>query len=147
MAMTAPARRLAGRVVLVTGASSGIGRATARLLAEQGARVFGSSRRQRPNRNGVEMVPLDLRSAESVQACVDRVIAQAGRIDVPVNNAGVMHERFAEETTAADAAAVMDVNFFGTARVVNAVLPTMRTRRQGRIVNVGTCPLHRGAAP
>lgn len=138
MGVSTAASSLAGRVVLVTGASSGIGRVTARLLAKRGARVFGTSRRQRPREGGVEMVSLDLRSTASVQDCVDRVLARAGRIDVLVNNAGAVHEGFAEETTEADAAAVMDVNFFGTVRLVNAVLPGMRVRREGRIVNVGS---------
>ncbi|WP_193319048.1 SDR family NAD(P)-dependent oxidoreductase [Nonomuraea phyllanthi] len=128
----------AGDVVLVTGASSGIGQATARLFAERGARVFGTSRRARPDGAGVEMLQLDLRSAESVQHCADEVTARAGRIDVLVNNAGVMHEGFAEETTPAEAQAVFATNFFGTTRLVHAVLPGMRARRRGRVVNVGS---------
>ncbi len=128
----------AGRVVLVTGASSGIGRATARLLARDGARVFGTSRREHPDADGVAMLVLDVRSAESVRDCVGRVLERAGRVDVLVNNAGVMHEGFAEETTPADAAAVLDTNFFGAVRVTDAVLPGMRARRGGRVINVGS---------
>lgn len=129
---------LAGRTVLVTGASSGIGLATAHLLAGQGARVFGTSRQERPDEGRVEILQLDIRSEESVQHCVDLVLARAGHIVILVNNAGVMHEGFAEETTMADAAAVMDTNFFGTVRVTHAVLPSMRARRQGDIINVGS---------
>ena len=78
------------QVVLVTGASSGIGAATAALLAERGYRVFGTSRRPRPTRRarGVEMLELDVRSDASVEACVDALLARAGRIDILVNNAG-----------------------------------------------------------
>ncbi|WP_216212623.1 SDR family NAD(P)-dependent oxidoreductase [Amycolatopsis aidingensis] len=120
--------------VLVTGASSGIGRATALAFAEHGARVFGTSRHPRPAGDGVEMLELDVRSAESVRRCVERV----GRIDVLVNNAGVMCEGFAEEVTPAQAQEVLEANFLGTVRVTNAVLPGMRARRAGRIVNVGS---------
>ncbi|WP_165974344.1 SDR family NAD(P)-dependent oxidoreductase [Nonomuraea deserti] len=128
----------ASRTVLVTGASSGIGQATARLFAERGARVFGTSRRALGDDGGVEMVQLDIRSEESVRQCVDRVLDRAGGIDVLVNNAGVMHEGFAEETALTDAQAVFDVNFFGTVRVTHAVLPGMRARRQGHVINVGS---------
>lgn len=126
------------RNVVVTGASSGIGKATARLFAENGFRVFGTSRRDHPDEPGVEMLRLDVRSDESVTRCVDEVLTRAGRIDVLVNNAGTMHEGFAEETTIEEAHAVFAANLFGVARVINAVLPGMRSRRQGRIINVGS---------
>jgi NAD(P)-dependent dehydrogenase (short-subunit alcohol dehydrogenase family) len=126
------------RTVLVTGASSGIGQATARLFAELGARVFGTSRQVRPDEQGVEMLQLDVGSADSVRRCIDQVLARADGIDVLVNSAGVMHEGFAEETTATEAEGVMDTNFFGTVRVTHAVLPGMRARRQGHIISVGS---------
>jgi NAD(P)-dependent dehydrogenase (short-subunit alcohol dehydrogenase family) len=133
-----PASSFGPRTVLVTGASSGIGQATARFVVQRGARVFGTSRTPRPDPYGVEMLPLDLRDQESVQECVDAVLARAGRIDVLFNNAGVMQEGFTEETTLTDAQAVMDTNFFGAVRVTRAVLPGMREHRQGRILNVGS---------
>lgn len=125
-------------VVLVTGASSGIGAAVAALFVRDGFRVFGTSRHDHPDGFGVEMLALDVRSEDSVQRCVAEVLARAGRIEVLVNNAGVMHEGFAEETTLAEAHAVFETNLFGVARVSNAVLPGMRRRRQGRIINVGS---------
>ncbi len=125
-------------IALVTGASSGVGQHTARRFAEQGFRVFGTSRRDRPDWLGVEMLRLDVHSQESVQQCVDEALTRAGQIDVLVNNAGAMHEGFAEETTMPQAAAVFETNFFGTVRVINAVLPGMRRRRTGRIINVGS---------
>ncbi|BCJ39261.1 short-chain dehydrogenase/reductase [Actinocatenispora thailandica] len=124
--------------VLVTGAATGIGRATARLFAERGARVFGTSRQARPADAGVEMLVLDVRSARSVRDCVDAVVTRCGQLDVLVNNAGASCEGFAEETSPAAAEAVFDTNFFGAVRVTHAVLPGMRARRRGRIVNVGS---------
>jgi NAD(P)-dependent dehydrogenase (short-subunit alcohol dehydrogenase family) len=127
-----------GGVVLITGASSGIGRATALLFAENGFRVFGTSRRDRPDEHGVQMLRLDVCSQESATHCVNQVLDHAGRIDVLVNNAGIMHEGFAEETTLEEADAVFEANLFGVVRVTNAALPAMRARRQGRIINVGS---------
>lgn len=124
--------------VLITGASSGIGQATARLLAGAGFRVFGTSRRRHPDEAGVEMLELDVRSDESVARCVAEVLARAGRIDVLINNAGVEHVSVAEETTMEEAHVVFETNFFGVVRMTNAVLPGMRARRQGRIINVGS---------
>lgn len=120
-----------GGSVLVTGASSGIGQATARLFADNGFRVFGTSRRDCPSERGVQMLRLDVRSAESVARCVQDVSEQAGGVDVLINNAGIMHEGFAEETTIEQAHAVFDTNLFGVARVTNAVLPGMRASRPG----------------
>src|SRR5206468_6202771 len=87
------------QTILVTGASSGIGQATARLLAERGFTVFGTARKPEiAQSHGVTMVALDVRSDESVRACVEQVIAKAGRIDVLVNNAGYAVTGAAEET-------------------------------------------------
>lgn len=133
-----PAASTRPRTVLVTGASSGIGRATARRFAAEGFRVFGTSRQQRPDEHGVEMVPLDVCSDKSVQQCVGRVLARADQIDVLVHNAGVMHRGFTEETPPEQAHAVFETNFFGATRVIQAVLPSMRERRDGRIITVGS---------
>lgn len=133
-----PSPHRSSRTAFVTGASSGIGRATARIFAERGWRVFGTSRRERPTEQGVTMLTLDVRSEDSIRSCVQEVQERAGHIDVLVNNAGVMHQGFAEETTLAEAEAVFAANFFGTVRVTNAVLPGMRGRGQGRIINVGS---------
>jgi NAD(P)-dependent dehydrogenase (short-subunit alcohol dehydrogenase family) len=124
-------------VALVTGASSGFGREIARRLAERGYRVFGTSRHPsatRPER--VEIVRLDVGSEDSVRACVGAVLDSAGRIDLLVNNAGTTHVSVVEETDLATARAVLDTNFFGVARVTGAVLPGMRARRSGRIINI-----------
>ncbi len=86
----------------------------------------------------MQMLRLDVRSDESVERCVAEVLSRTGRIDVLVNNAGVMHEGFAEETTIEQAQEILATNLFGAARMVNAVLPGMRARRRGRIITVGS---------
>ncbi len=126
-------------VALVTGASSGIGRATAQALARDGYCVFGTSRKPMPdNGDGVAMLVCDVTDDGSVQAVVDKVLSLAGRIDVLVNNAGIGLLGGAEESTAAQAKALFDVNVFGVIRMTNAVLPVMRRQRQGRIVNLSS---------
>ena len=127
------------KITLVTGASTGIGRATAALLARRGYRVFGTSRKPQESPGPYfRMLVLDVRSDESVRACVEQVLAEAGRIDLLVNNAGYAHVDPLEETSLAEARAVFETNFFGLVRVTNAVLPSMRGRRQGRIINLSS---------
>lgn len=127
-------------VVLITGASSGIGRATARLLAARGYRVFGTSRHPAaPTLDGYEMVPLEVTSDESVAECIRTVADRTGgRIDVLVNNVGTGIVGAAEESSAAQAATLFQVNFFGAVRMTNAVLPLMRARKAGRILNMSS---------
>jgi NADP-dependent 3-hydroxy acid dehydrogenase YdfG len=119
------------RVVLITGASSGIGRATAELLAARGHRLFGGVRAPASTRAlaGVELVPLDVRDEASVKACVEAVRSRAGRIDVLINNAGVNLVGAVEETSIGQAQALFDSNVIGVLRMIQAVLPRMR--RQG----------------
>jgi NAD(P)-dependent dehydrogenase (short-subunit alcohol dehydrogenase family) len=125
--------------VLITGASSGIGLAAARLFAEEGFRVFGTSRRHHADGDGIEMLELDVANDGSVHRCVGEVLTRAGQIDVLVNNAGVLLQGFfAEETAMEDARRIFETNFFGVVRMTNAVLPSMRFHRQGRIINVGS---------
>jgi NAD(P)-dependent dehydrogenase (short-subunit alcohol dehydrogenase family) len=127
------------RVAVVTGASAGFGLLTARRLRREGYRVFGTSRVERSGAaQGVEMLVLDVRSDDSVRECVGRVVESAGRIDLLVNNAGVLAVGPAEETAPEDIGALFETNFFGVVRMTNAVLPSMRRRRRGRIVNVGS---------
>jgi len=128
------------RVALITGASSGFGRLTASLLAERGWRVFGTSRRPEsaPPAADFEMLALDVRSDDSVRRCADAVLHEAGRIDLLVNNAGYVHNGPLEETALDDARALFETNFFGAVRMIDAVLPAMRSRRSGCIVNVSS---------
>jgi NAD(P)-dependent dehydrogenase (short-subunit alcohol dehydrogenase family) len=126
------------QVALVTGASSGFGLVTACLLAENGFAVFGTSRRMMPDAAGVAMRQLDVTAPESITHCVQDILATAGRIDLLVNNAGQTHASFLEETPLAAARQVFETNFWGVVGVTNAVLPTMRARRCGRIINVSS---------
>ncbi len=126
-------------VVLVTGASSGLGRATATLLAVQGYRVFGTSRSpSRAPATPFELLTLDVREDASVDACIAEVLRAAGRIDVLVSNAGGAFVGAVEETSIAEAQAQMETNCFGALRVMRAVLPAMRLRREGRIVVISS---------
>ncbi|KLN52879.1 oxidoreductase [Variovorax paradoxus] len=127
-------------VVVVTGVSSGIGRATAEILVAQGCRVFGTVRdlNNAPDLPGVRFVEMDVRIEESIQAGIKSVIDQAMRIDVLVNNAGMMMFGAVEETATAEAAELFDTNVFGMLRTAHAVLPYMRAQRSGRIVNVSS---------
>jgi NAD(P)-dependent dehydrogenase (short-subunit alcohol dehydrogenase family) len=126
------------KVVLVTGASSGIGEAVAARLAKDGHQVFGTSRKGGRTREGVELLTLDVCSDASVQACVEGLLGKAGRIDALVNNAGYLLSGAIEEATMDEARAQLETNFFGVARMVKAVLPSMRQARTGRIVTVSS---------
>jgi len=130
------------KVVLVTGASSGIGQATAELLAAHGFTVFGTSRTPIQDKRSYTWLPLDVRSDASVQAAVQSLLAQAGRIDVLVNNAGYVQFGAIEESNVADAQAQFDTNLFGVIRMVKAVLPVMRKQGSGRIINVSSIVGH-----
>lgn len=133
--MTRPNRGVA----LVTGASTGIGSATASALQNAGFRVFGTSRRAAPGRSdGITMLICDVTDEASVTKLVDEMLAQTGRIDLLVNNAGVGLLGGAEESSVAQVQALFDVNLFGVVRMTNAVLPSMRARGGGRIINIGS---------
>ena len=127
------------QVALVTGASSGIGRATALALKQAGYRVFGTSRKAvSAGADGITMLVCDVTDEVSVQKMVAEVLKLAGGIDLLVNNAGIGLLGGAEESSSAQAQALFDVNVFGVLRVTNAVLPTMRRQRKGRIVNMSS---------
>jgi NAD(P)-dependent dehydrogenase (short-subunit alcohol dehydrogenase family) len=128
------------KVVLITGASSGVGQSTARLLSQRGYTVIGTSRNSASAEPvpAVEMLPLDVRADDSVRACVDAVFSRVGRLDVLINNAGYELAGALEELSAEEARAQFDTNFFGVVRMVNAVLPFMRQQGRGHIINVSS---------
>ena len=126
-------------IALVTGASSGIGLVTAQALRRDGYRVFGTSRKPMTDTaDGITMLVCDVIDDSSVQRVVDEVLSRAGRIDLLVNNAGLGLQGGAEESSIAQVKALFDVNLFGVIRMTNAVLPSMRRRGKGRIINIGS---------
>jgi NAD(P)-dependent dehydrogenase (short-subunit alcohol dehydrogenase family) len=130
---------LSGRTAIVTGASSGIGRATAEALARAGFTVFGTSRRKVGNGPAqVSTLTCDVTDEASVAKLVDEVLAKVGRIDLLVNNAGIGLLGGAEESSIAQAQALFDVNVFGVLRMTNAALPIMRRQGKGRIINMSS---------
>jgi NAD(P)-dependent dehydrogenase (short-subunit alcohol dehydrogenase family) len=127
------------KIALVTGASSGIGEATAERLAAAGYKVYGTSRRGAQAERSFEMLHLDVTSDESVAAVVSEVIRRDGRIDVLVNNAGFgVAPAGAEESSLHQARSIFETNFFGLVRMTRAVVPHMRTQGSGRIINIGS---------
>ena len=128
------------KIALVTGASSGIGQATAELLAKAGYAVYGTSRRGGDvSGRSFEMLPLDVTSDKSVAETVQQLMQREGRIDLLVNNAGFgVAPAGAEESSIEQAQSIFDTNFFGIVRMTRAVVPHMRKQGAGRIINIGS---------
>src|SRR5438128_1066023 len=128
------------KIALGTGASSGIGEATAERLASAGYKVYGTSRRgAQAGQRSFAMLPLDVTSDESVETAVTAVLRLEGRIDLLVNNAGFgVAPAGAEESSIEQARAIFDTNFFGIVRMTRAVVPHMRRQGAGRIINIGS---------
>ena len=131
----------AAAVVLITGASSGIGKACAEHLHARGYRVYGTSRRvsgTAPRTAGFEMIAMDVTSEHSVRQAVELLLSREGRLDVVVNNAGDGIAGSIEDTSLEEARQQLDTNFFGTLRVCRAALPVMRRQGAGLIVNISS---------
>jgi len=128
------------KVVIVTGVSSGIGRIAAEKFAQRGCNVFGTVRNIAKAQPipGVKLVEMDVRNDASVQRGIQSVIDQANRIDVLVNNAGMMMLGAVEETSIAEAESIFDTNVSGILRTIKAVLPSMRAQSSGRIINISS---------
>ncbi len=133
---------MATKTALVTGASSGIGEATARRLAALGYTVYGAARRVDRMReleaSGIRTLAMDVTDDASLEAAVERVIAETGRIDVLVNNAGYGSYGSIEDTPLDEARRQFDVNVFGAMRLTQLVLPHMRAQKSGTIVNISS---------
>lgn len=121
------------RTLVISGGSSGIGKATASLFAERGWRVFELSRHG-ASAEGITHVDCDVTSEDSCRAAITQVLAQTERIDVFISNAGFGISGSVEFTDMKEAARQMDVNFLGAVRLTQAVLPQLRLQRSGRII-------------
>jgi NAD(P)-dependent dehydrogenase (short-subunit alcohol dehydrogenase family) len=130
------------KVALVTGASSGIGADTARLLHSRGFTVYAVARRLEPMQElaqlGVRIFRMDVTDDASVTAGVEKIIAETGRIDVLVNNAGYGSYGAVEDVPLDEARRQFDVNIFGVARLIQLTVPHMRAQGSGRIINISS---------
>lgn len=128
------------KIAIVTGASSGIGAATAQLLANSGYTVYGTSRKvAQANQRAYKMIALDVNSEASIEAALNDIIRIEGRIDLVVNNAGFgVAPGGAEESSIEQTKMIFDTNFFGIVRMTRAVVPYMRKQGEGRIINIGS---------
>ena len=132
------------KVAVVTGGTSGIGRATALALKDAGCTVYELSRRAE-GVEGLHHIAADVTREDTVRAAVAEIMAREGRIDILVNNAGFGISGAVEFTDTEDAKALFDVNFFGMVNLNRAVVPLMRQAGRGRIVNLSSvaapCPI------
>lgn len=130
------------QVVLITGASSGIGKESARLLSQRGYKVYGAARRidkmKELEQFGVKLLEMDVTDDDSMTAGITSIIKNEGRIDVLVNNAGYGSYGALEDVPISEAKYQFEVNIFGLARLTQLVLPYMRQQHSGRIINISS---------
>ena len=126
------------KVILLTGASSGIGYNTAEHLVKEGYTVYGAARRTDQMPVGVKPVKLDITNEESIQACIEQVMQAEGHIDVLINNAGYGSYGAIEDITIEEAKRQLEVNLFGLANLTKQVLPIMRQQKSGTIINISS---------
>jgi len=125
------------KVVLITGASSGIGKSIAEYLYLKGMNVYGTSRSPKEEQiNGVKMLALDVTDIQSIESAVSEIISKEKRLDVLINNAGMGITGPVEDTPTQEMRKVFDTNLFGAIDVIKAVLPQMRGQGEGLIINV-----------
>lgn len=131
-----------GNVVLITGASSGIGKCTALKLKEDGFIVYGAARRLNKMDDiklaGVNIIQLDVTDDKSMKSCVDTILEKEGRIDILINNAGYGSYGAIEDVPIDEARKQIEVNLLGLARMTQLVLPTMRKNNFGKIINISS---------
>jgi len=129
------------KTVLITGASSGIGQAVAQRMADAGHVVYGTSRSERQV-DGVIMLKMDVRSEVDVEAGIQRILSETGRLDILVANAGIGIAGSLEDTTIEEARMQFEINFFGSLRIIRAVLPSMRMQGDGAIIAISSIAGH-----
>lgn len=134
--------QMKNKTVLITGASSGIGMATALLLHQQGYRVYAAARQvanmKALEQAGIRVVAMDVTNDESMVAAVETISAEVGAIDILMNNAGYGSYGAVEDVPISEARYQFEVNVFGLARLTQLVLPRMRAQRAGTIINVSS---------
>jgi NAD(P)-dependent dehydrogenase (short-subunit alcohol dehydrogenase family) len=126
------------KVILITGVSSGFGKESAELLAEKGHIVYGTIRKECNLNPNVRKLQMDLTDSFSIHNAVKKVIAEQGRIDVLINNAGMHLGGAIEETRVEDFTRQMNTNFNGIMHILQAALPIMRQKKQGIIINISS---------
>ena len=135
------------RVVLITGASSGFGRASAEHLARRGYRVYGTTRNEKAadgsehsanDNSSFKMFPMDVRQDESVQQGIETILSQKGRLDILINNAGYAIAGSVEDCSMEEVKDQFETNLFGVWRVCRAALPQMREQGSGTIINISS---------
>ena len=140
-------KTIKGKIILITGASSGIGKACAQAFQAKGAKVFGTTRNLKKhidsldtvkNNDNFEMIQLDVVSCDSVKNAVEYVINKEGRIDILINNAGFSLSGAVEDVSVEDAKKQFETNFFGAMRMINETLPLMRKQEEGLIINISS---------
>ena len=124
------------KVVLITGASSGIGKVTAEYLLQKGYKVYGTSRNPKPDLYNFPLIQLDVTELTSIKNAIQTILMKEGRIDVLVNNAGIGITGPVEETPSEEIRKAFETNFFGAIEVMKSVLPQMREQKSGLIINI-----------
>lgn len=124
------------KTILITGATSGIGKETALLLTEKGFLVYGTARNIEEKKLPFKLLPMDVRNTESINQAIEAIIKETGKIDIVINNAGVGATGAVEELPMEELHNVFATNLYGAISVMQAVLPSMRKQKSGLIINI-----------
>jgi len=130
--------QLVSKIVLITGATSGIGKETALLLASKGFLVYGTARNVEGKNLPFRLLPMDVRNETSIKEAVQQILTEVGRIDILINNAGVGITGAVEELPSEQLHNVFATNLYGAIAVIQQVLPAMRAQGSGRIINIAS---------